>query len=132
MAKTHGHGGVIKVGGASGQSVGNLQSWNLDEQGAVTEGYSMGESWADNEVTVKKWSGSAEAYFDPADAGQIGLDTGDVVDLHFYPGGDASGSHYRSGQAVVTGTPISANKDGWVAITFNFVGKGALTKGTVA
>jgi len=131
MARIHGHGGVIKVGGTSGDPVGDLQSWNLDPQVNVTEGYGMGDAWTHNEATVKKWSGSAEAYFDPDDAGQIALDVGDVVDLVFYPGGDASGQPYRSGQAVITGTPISANKDGWVSITFNFAGKGALTIGTV-
>ena len=70
MAKIHGHGGVLKVGGVD---VGHLQGWNLDVQANVTEGYSMGDGWSDNEATVKKWSGSAEVYFDPADAGQNAL-----------------------------------------------------------
>jgi hypothetical protein len=130
MAKIHGHGGVIKVDDT--ESVGQLQSWNLDPQAAVTEGYSMGDDWATNQATVKKWSGSAEAYFDPADAGQLSLDVGDVVDLHFYPGGTAAGQPYRSGEAVISGTPITANKDGWVSITFNFTGNGPLTTGSVA
>ena len=50
MAKIHGHGGVLKVGGVD---VGHLQGWNLDVQANVTEGYSMGNGWADNEATVK-------------------------------------------------------------------------------
>ena len=66
MAKIHGHGGVLKVGAVD---IGHLQGWNLDVQANVTEGSSMGDQWADNEATVKKWSGSAEVYFDPTDAG---------------------------------------------------------------
>jgi hypothetical protein len=132
MAKIHGHGGSVKVNGASGDAIGNLQSWNVDAQATVTEGYSMGDAWSDNEATIKKWSGSAEAYFDPTDAGQISLEPGDVVPLHFYPGGDDTGQPYRSGTAVVTGTPLTASKDGWVSITFNFAGKGALVTGTAA
>lgn len=132
MAKIHGHGGVLKVGGVSGDILGHLQSWNVDPQATVTSGYSMGEAWESNESTVKKWSGSAECYFDPADAAQIALDVGDRVELHFYPGGTTTGATYRSGFAIVSGTPISASKDGWVSITFNFTGDGALTAGTVA
>jgi hypothetical protein len=129
MAKTHGFGGVIKVDDTS--AVGELQSWNLDQQAVATEGYSMGDAWASNEGSVKKWSGSAEAYFDPADAGQTSLEAGDTVALHFYPGGEASGQPTRSGNVLITGNPISANKDGWVSVTFNFVGDGPLTSGTV-
>jgi len=130
MAKVHGKGGIIKV--ADTDAVGNLQSWNLDVQGDTLEGYSMGDDWKDNEIGAKFWSGSAEAYLDPADAGQISLDVGDVIALHFYPGGDGSGDTYRSGTALINGTPISASKDGWVSITFNFVGKSALVTGTVS
>lgn len=129
MAKIHGHGGVLKIGT---DDLGHLQGWNLDVQANVTEGYSMGDGWADNEATVKKWSGSAEVYYDPADAAQIAADVGDEVSLAFYPGGDGSGASYRSGQAVVTGVPLSGTKDGWVALTINFAGKGPLTTATVA
>lgn len=129
MAKIHGHGGIIKI--ADTDSIGHLQGWNLDPQAVTTEGYSMGDTWASNAATVKKWSGSCECYFDPADAGQIQLDPGDRVELHFYPGGDSSGDTFRSGFAVISGTPISATKDGWVSVTFNFVGDGALSSGTV-
>jgi hypothetical protein len=129
MAKIHGHGGVIKV--ADTTAVGHLQSWNLDPQATVTAGYSMGDAWESNQGTVKKWSGSAECYLDPADAGQILLDPGDRVELHFYPGGDVLGGTYRSGFAVITGTPITAAKDGWVSVTINFAGDGALASGTV-
>lgn len=128
MAKIHGFGGVLKI--ADTDPVGELQGWNLDPQANTSSAWAMGQEWEDTKATVKKWSGSAEAYFDPSDAGQIQLEPGDRVQLHFYPDGDSAGKHYRSGYAVISGTPISASKDGWVSITFNFVGDGALTSGT--
>jgi len=128
MAKQHGHGGMIRIGAAL---VGHLQSWNLDEQAQVTEGTSMGEAWADNAATVKRWSGSAEVYFDPADAGQNACQVGNVIQLQLYPGGDAPGAEYAQGQAVITGIPVSGTKDGWVAKTVNFAGKGPLIRAAV-
>lgn len=129
MAKTHGFDGILKI--ADTTAVGELQSWNVDVQAMTTAGYSMGQAWEDNEATVKKWSGSAEAYFDAGDAGQLLLSPGDRVELHFYPGGDQSGDVYRSGFAIVSGAPISGSKDGFVTVTFNFVGDGPLSNGTV-
>lgn len=128
MAKMHGQHGVVRVGALG---LAHIQSWNIDLQAAALEGYSMGESWTDAEVGVKKWSGSLECYYDPADAAQIALDVGSIVTLSLYPGGNSSGAHYREGQAIVTGNPLSANKDGWVTVTFNFMGKGPLSLSTV-
>lgn len=128
MAKMHGQHGVVKVGT---DGLAHVQSWNIDLQAAALEGYSMGESWTDAEVGVKKWSGSLECYYDPSDAGQIALDVGSIVTLSLYPGGESSGDPYREGSAIITGNPLSANKDGWVTVTFNFMGKGPLTLATV-
>lgn len=111
--------------------VGHLQGWNLDEQAAVLQGYSMGDEWADNETGVKSWSGSCEVYFDPADLGQIAAGVGEVVAVQFYPGGNSSGQEYRSGDAIITGIPTSGTKDGWVSMTINFAGKGPLARATV-
>lgn len=133
MPKYHGQYGIVKVGdGTASDAVAHVQSWNLDVQAQTLEGYSMGESWADSEVGIKKWSGSLECYYDPTDAGQISLEVGSIVTLSLYPGGEETGKPYREGQAIVTGVPESAQKDGWVMTTFNFGGKGALTISTVA
>ena len=81
-------------------------------------------------VGVKGWSGSVECYYDPADTVQSGLEVGDVVALNLYPGGDGAGARYFSGNAVVSAVPLSGAKDGWVSVTFNFTGKGALASAT--
>ncbi len=130
MSKEHGFDGAIRVGGPSGDLIGQLQSWNLDQKAETTKGSAMGQDWKDTKGHVKEWSGSAEAYFDPEDAGQNTLSLGDVVALDLYPGGNASGKRSYSGNAVVTGIPLSGSKDSWVAITFNFEGDGALITGT--
>lgn len=129
MAKIHGQTGAMTFGG---EVVGHLQGWNLDVQAAVLEGYSMGDGWADNETGIKRWTGSCEVYFDPADAGQIEATAGAVVAVQLYPGGDAPGQSYHSGNAIITGVPLSGTKDGWVALTINFAGKGPLATAKVA
>lgn len=129
MAKDHGFDGAVRVAGTD--LIGEIQSWNLDTKANVTKGYSMGQAWEDAQSTVKSWSGSVECRFDAADAGQIQLEVGDEVALDFYPGGNTTGKHVKSGSAIITGTPLSVSKDAWVTVTFNFEGNGALSGGTV-
>lgn len=129
MARHHGKNGSVT---ADASAVGQVQNWNLDVQAENSEAYAMGETWKDAEAFAKSWSGSIEAYYDPADAGQAALAVGDTVALALYSEGAASGDTYRSGNAIITSAPISTAKDGWVSITFNFMGKGALTTTTVA
>ena len=128
MAKHHGQTGSMTFGG---EIVGHLQGWNLDVQAAVLEGYSMGDGWADNETGIKRWSGSCEVYYDPADAGQIEAGVGDIVAIQLYPGSNTAGNTYFSGNAIITGVPTSGTKDGWVTMTINFGGKGPLTSAAV-
>lgn len=129
MAKIKGYGGVVRIGAAV---VGELQDWALDETARTIEGYSMGDEWETREGTVKAWSGSATAYYDPADTGQGALDLGAKVTLDFYPDGDAAGKTYRSGSAIVAGANTTAQKDGFVSVSFSFTGTGPLNVSTVA
>lgn len=88
------------------------KSWNLDVTADVAEAYSMGDDWKDAGVGVKGWSGSLECYYDPADRAQDDIEVGTVVALNLYPGGDDTGATYYSGNAVVSGVPLSGVKDG--------------------
>lgn len=127
MAKIHGQRGIVKIAGTD--NVAEMQSWNIDVQAEVLVGTAMGTVWGDSETGIKTWSGSFEAYFDPTDAAQILLDAGDNVDIMVYPGGETAGEPTKSGTVTITGTPLSASKDGWVSLTVNFTGKGALVTG---
>lgn len=127
MATKKGKDGVVRLG-TPRTALLHVQSWNLDVSTDAVETWSMGDEWTDNFGTVKKFSGSIECYLDDADAAAPGVGAEIAFDL--YPGGTTTGSGYYSGNALVTGTPISGAKDGVPTITFNFAGKGALAEAT--
>lgn len=120
--------GTILIGEGAGSRLLHVQSWNLDVSVDTNETWSMGDEWTDNEATVKKFSGSIECYLDFADAARP--DVGDEFVFNLNPGGQAVGTGYFSGRALVTGTPFSAAKDGTPIVSLNFANKGALTEAT--
>lgn len=126
MRTIHGSDGVIKVGSGFA-ALGQIQNWSLDVKADVLEGYSMGEAWKTSKSGVRSWSGAVECYFDAGDAGQSELTAGDTVSVNFYPAGEGSGNTYYSGTVVVTGAPVSAEKDGFVLQSFSFKGSGELS-----
>lgn len=128
MAIQKGKDGVIRFGSGTGAKLLHVQSWNIDVSTDTNETWSMGDEWTDNEGTVKKFSGSVECYLDFADAARPGV--GEVVEFDLYPGGEATGSGYFSGRALITGTPFSGAKDGTPIVSLNFVNKGGLTEAT--
>lgn len=133
MARTYGYNGVVTVGTlGAGTPVGQLQSFSLDIETDVTKTYAAGEQWETAAAGVSRWSGSIELELDEADAGRIALSSGAAVTLNLYPGGDGSGQTYYSGAAIINSAPISQGKDQFNTITFNFMGNGALSTGTVA
>lgn len=81
---------------------------------------------------MRSWSGSVECYFDAADAGQGEITAGDTVAVNFYFAGESTGSKYYSGTVVVTGAPVSAEKDGFVLQSFSFKGSGELSTGALS
>ena len=131
MATIHGSDGVIKVGSGFA-ALGHIQTWSLDVKADVLEGYSMGDDWKSAKSGVRSWSGSVECYFDTADAGQGAIAAGDTVSVNFYPAGEGTGNSYYSGTVVVTGAPVSAEKDGFVLQSFSFKGSGALSSGALS
>lgn len=131
MATIHGSDGVIKVGSGFA-SLGQIQNWSLDVKADVLEGYSMGEAWKTSKSGVRSWAGSVECYFDAGDAGQAEISAGDTVSVNFYPSGEGSGRKYYSGTVVVTGAPVSAEKDGFVLQSFTFKGSGELSTGSLS
>lgn len=132
MAFLKGIDGIVKVGTATPTSaVLNIQSWNIDETADVVGGWGMGDTYSTKFTTIINWSGSMECYIDPTDTAAAELVIGETIQLELYPGGDATGAPYYSGEAIVSGAPKQGAKDGIPNITFNFEGRGALT-GAVA
>ena len=127
MATHTGSEGTIKVGTTV---VGELRSYSLEQTADTIEDTSMGDTSRTYKSALKGWSGSASLFFDEADAGQLLLVLGTSIALKVYPEGASSGDKYYYGQAIITGSNISASFDGMVEAEVTFTGTGAITLGT--
>ena len=127
MATHTGSEGTIKV---ATTTVGELRSYSLEQTADTIEDTSMGDTSRSYKNALKGWSGSASLFFDEADAGQILLVLGTEIALKVYPEGASSGDKYYYGDAIITGSNISASFDGMVEAEITFTGTGAITLGT--
>ena len=127
MATHTGSEGTMKVGSTT---VGELRSYTLDQSADTIEDSSMGDSTRTYKVGLKAWSGSASLFFDETDSGQTALALGTEIALKVYPEGASSGDKYYYGQAIITGSNVSASFDGMVEAEVTFTGTGVLTLGT--
>ena len=127
MATHTGSEGTIKV---STTVVGELRSYTLEQTADTIEDTSMGDTSRTYKSALKGWSGSASLFFDEADAGQLLLVLGTSIALKVYPEGASTGDKYYYGDAIITGSNISASFDGMVEAEVTFTGTGVLTLGT--
>jgi predicted secreted protein len=127
MATHTGSEGTIKV---ATTVVGELRSYSLEQTADTIEDTSMGDTSRTYKSALKGWSGSASLFFDEADAGQLLLVLGTSIALKVYPEGASSGDKYYYGDAIITGSNISASFDGMVEAEITFTGTGAITLGT--
>jgi predicted secreted protein len=127
MATHTGSEGTIKV---ATTVVGELRSYTLDQTADTIEDTSLGDTSRTYKSALKGWSGSASLFFDEADAGQLLLVLGTSIALKVYPEGASSGDKYYYGDAIITGSNISASFDGMVEAEITFTGTGAITLGT--
>jgi predicted secreted protein len=127
MATHTGSEGTIKV---STTTVGELRSYSLEQTADTIEDTSLGDTTRTYKAGLKGWSGSASLFFDEADAGQLLLVLGTSIALKVYPEGASSGDKYYYGDAIITGSNVSASFDGMVEAEITFTGTGAITLGT--
>ena len=127
MATHTGSEGTIKV---APTTVGELRSYSLEQTADTIEDTQMGDTSRSYKSALKGWSGSASLFFDEADAGQLLLVLGTSIALKVYPEGASSGDKYYYGDAIITGSNISASFDGMVEAEITFTGTGAITLGT--
>ena len=127
MATHTGSEGTIKV---STTTVGELRSYSLEQTADTIEDTQMGDTSRTYKSALKGWSGSASLFFDEADAGQLLLVLGTSIALKVYPEGASSGDKYYYGDAIITGSNVSASFDGMVEAEITFTGTGAITLGT--
>ena len=128
MANHNGSEGLVKIGTAT---VGELRSYSISETAGTIEDTTLGDSAKTYKAGQTTWSGSCDAFWDEADAGQTAITAGASITLNFYPEGDTTGDTYASGTALVTEISTSSSIDGMVEVSFSFQGSGALTWATV-
>lgn len=124
MTVTHGLDGVLKVGGTRPAEI---REWEINEEIDTADASAQGDDWEDHTTGIKRWSGSATAWFDLTDTtGQATMRAGAVVALDLYPTGDGAGTKHFTGNATVTTRSVSVPMDNNVEISFDFQGKGEL------
>jgi len=129
MATHLGKDGVVKV---ATNAVAEVRSWTLNEAADVVDASVIGDDWKVQKTTLKSWHGTLTCFWDETDTnGQVALAVGASVTLNLYPEGDADGSKYFTGTALVTGVDVSAAHNGLVEANIVFQGTGELTISTV-
>ena len=129
MATYIGRNGVITVGGTA---VANVRSFSIEETADTVETTTMGQTARTYSVTLTSFTGSADVYWDPDDAGQDALTIGsEDAAIKFLPEGNTSGDVELIGTCHITGVSKSTSFDGLVEASITFQGTGALTEGAV-
>jgi hypothetical protein len=128
MTTYKGKDGRFKVGGVT---VANVRSFTFTRTAAITDDSTLEDDWDTHQQTTKSWSGSAQVWWDPADAGQVALEEGDSAAAELYPHGTDAGKTKFTGTCTVTSVQVSNTRDGIVEATIEFTGNGALTKATI-
>ena len=131
-----GYNGSVTAGASE---VGTASIWTLDMTADTTDVTTFADAgWKSSCGGLKSWSGSITCTFSGGDdAGEallIGSFTaGSTVALVLETGATGSGTAEKfSGNAVVTGFPITNDVNGCIVVTFAFEGQGALTLAAIA
>ena len=80
----------------------------------------------------KSWTGTIDAFYDPADAALTLLVNGAELNVELYPIGEASGDQLLTGDILVTSVSLPVEKDGMITQSISFEGNGALSISAVA
>ena len=128
MASHNGRNGVIKIGGTA---LTRFRSWRLNTTTDTTDLTAGGDTFRTHAATYTDWSVTGSVLLDHADAAQVLVD-GATVALELYSEGEASGSVYFAGNAIVTGVGTDVGHDAAVTREITLQGTGALTRETVA
>ena len=132
--KFTGEKGAIKIKPSSGTAVaiGKMRNWKLSVSADTVDVSSFDSNgWAENETSLKSWSGSSEGIFKKDDTnGQKAvlkaLADREDVELEFYTNKEDAEADFK-GKAKVTSFEIETSLKDELKISFNFEGNGALT-----
>ena len=122
MARTKGCLGRVEVG-ATPALVGEVRSYNVDEQAPANDASSMGSCSPVYEAGLVGSSIQLTCWFDAADAGQVALQVGESLDITIQPASAGSGNpQLKVTGALITGHTVSAEVAGIVEAQFNAQG----------
>lgn len=132
MGVIKGYAGSVKVG-ATPTTVGEVKSFTINQSADVQETSSLGNQWATNTTTLKRWTASFEANFDISDTGQLQVRPGSTVDGVFYVGGTSgAGNVSYTGTLVIESMDITNDVAGIVTASFSGQGTGELVEAALS
>ncbi len=132
MATIQGYRGAVTI---ATEDVGSASAWSLDMQASDTDTTTFADAgWSSSCAGLKSWSGSITCSFTAGeDIGEAAIiaafESGTPVALELITGAAPTTptAGMYSGEAVITGFPITNEVSGCVIVTFAFKGNGALT-----
>jgi predicted secreted protein len=142
MTAIVGNAGALKL---NGQVVAELRNWTLEMTSDTIETTNMGDATRQYVKGLASFSGSADAYFDPAHFAATGSGGNNIDGLIFgsvgdagvtavlYPEGDITAGSDKTitGTVIVTGYSINGSFDGLIEASISFQGStGGLTYAT--
>lgn len=126
-----GYNGSVTVGAVA---VGSASIWSLDMTADPTDVTTFADAgWKSSCGGLKSWRGNITCTFTGGeDTGEASLiasfEAGSTVALELLTGATGAGTAEKfSGNAVVTGFPITSDVNGCIVVTFAYEGQGALT-----
>lgn len=125
MTTYTGKDGTVKTGSGA-DSVVNLTGFVIEQAAEELDASIIdGSDSYETESGQLSWSGTIEVLYDPADAGAINLDVGNIIEFQFYPRGDSLESYIGDGLITGISTPVEVN--GMIRQTVSLKGDDALT-----
>lgn len=134
MATFRGCEGALKV---DGTALAELKSFSIDYTINTIDTSTMGNCSKQYAPSFKEWSGSADIFYNVADAAEVtgaitAQDAGTSAALLAYMAGatPSSGDPEISGDIIITGFSINATYENLVEASISFQGDGALSIST--
>ena len=121
--------GVIKSGATP---VAEITGYSVEYTSDTVESTVIGDTARTYEPTLKAFTMSIDALFDPADSAQGTLDPGARINFEIYPQGETSGDTYYSGTGIINSRTISASTGEMISASFSVQGDGDLTEAVVS
>ncbi len=117
--------GVVMIGT---QAIAQITGYSIEYNADTVEDTVIGDGARTYKATLKSFTASIDAQFDPdyATSYQDDFTVGTEVTLKIYPDGE-SGTRYYSGSAIVTARSISTSVGEMVTVSFTAQGTGDLT-----